>query len=162
MDSIIFGEVLLSGGKRGNNLSGVIVPQCTKIVVIRRWSGPCMSACSRRIRTLRFRGDAAGCGSDAVRCAAGFRHRHTDPLLYEPTKHNEVGLSRRRSNTRHGFIGDILRAGASCFSRFPDPEYKKIATGWSAKKATRQLIIRRKLCTRVRQEFFAYWTSNVC
>lgn len=80
-------------------------------------------------------------GPDAVRCAAGFRHRHTDSLLYEPT-----GLSLSLSlfqaveyPTRDTVLSAISCELALVFfpPRFPDPEYKKIATGVDrAKKAT--------------------------
>lgn len=129
--------------KCNNNLSGVITRRCTKIAVIRCWSGPYVSACSRRIRILRFRGDAARrAGFDAVRCAAGFRYRHTDSLLYEPTKRDGVkGLYRRRltlSDVRHGFIGDTLRA--RIFSTSPIRNIKRSRWGKSRARARKKRL----------------------
>jgi len=127
-------KILSSSCLRDNNLSSVIALECTKIVVIRRWSGVvCVRLLASNLYFTISRRCSSTLGSDAVRCTAGFRHRHTNSLLYELTKHKWDSLTGEYP-TRDTVLSTM--SYELVFFPLPDPAYIKRSRRWIAKKAT--------------------------
>lgn len=114
MDSIIFRETLLSGGKCGNNLSSVIVPQCTKIVVIRALI---RAVCVRLLASNSYFTISRRCSSMRFRCSS--MRRWISPLAHRSSSLRADEAQRSRALSLAG--GRVSNA-----TRF----YRRYPTSW--------------------------------